>query len=248
MTAAQNGADGERAHLGRANNKDVGTIERGISAAAGGTLAAFGLSRRNPAGIALALAGGWLVFRGFSGRDPIYSALGINTAKTNRGPMAVIGHKEGIKVSRAVTVNRPPEELYRFWREFENLPRIMDHVESVRTIDNTRSHWTVKAPAGRTVEWDAEIITEQENALIGWRSLPGAQIANAGSVRFTPAPGGRGTEVAVTLEYDPPLGPAGATIASLFGEEPSQQVREDLRRFKQLMETGETPSNEGPRG
>jgi uncharacterized membrane protein len=156
-----------------------------------------------------------------------------------------VRHKQGIKVERAVTINKSPAELYRFWRNFENLPRFMEHLKSVTIIDNTHSHWVVNAPGGTSVEWDAVIINERENELIAWRSVESADIDNAGSVHFTPAPGGRGTQVRVVLEYDPPAGRAGATIARLFGEEPDQQVREDLRHFKEIMEAGEIPTTEG---
>jgi uncharacterized membrane protein len=236
---------GERSQLGRTNNADVGTLERALSTAGGSALTVAALVRRGPAGAALAAAGGWLLYRGATGRDPLYRALGITTTATHPGPVASVRHKEGIRVKRSVTINRPREDLYRFWRNFENLPRVMSHLESVTVQDDGRSHWVAKAPAGRTVEWDAEVHTETENELISWRSLEGPGIANAGSVRFRPAPGGRGTEVTVTLEYTPQLGHVGAAIGSLFGEEPGQQVREDLRRFKALMETGEAPSTEG---
>jgi uncharacterized membrane protein len=131
------------------------------------------------------------------------------------------------------------EEVYGFWRDFANLPRFMRHLESVQVHDDGRSHWVAKAPAGRTVEWDAETTEDRPNELIAWRSLPGADVRNSGSVAFAPAPGGRGTEVRVTLEYDPPLGKLGSKIAMLFREEPGQQVYDDLRHFKQVMETGE---------
>lgn len=244
-----NSQENDRTHFGRTNNADVGTIERAASALGGGALALFGVSRgvlrRNPAGIAAALAGGWLLYRGATGRDPLYRAIGVNTAATNAGPRAVIQHKEGIKVERSVTVDRPVEELYRFWRDLRNLPRVMSHLEAVHPIDDTRSHWIASAPGGRRVEWDAEIITERENELIGWRSVQDSDIANAGSVRFKPAPGGRGTEVHVSLAYDPPLGRVGSAIAAVFHEEPGQQVREDLRQFKQMIEAGEIPTTEG---
>lgn len=144
-----------------------------------------------------------------------------------------------VQVTRAITVNKPPQEVYRFWRDFQNLPRFMLHLESVETSGNGRSRWTAKAPAGRTVSWDAEIVQDRPNSLIAWRSLPGADVANLGTVRFAPAPGDRGTEVHVDLRYDPPAGKLGATIAKLFGEEPSLQMRQDLFRFKQVMETGD---------
>jgi uncharacterized membrane protein len=144
-----------------------------------------------------------------------------------------------IEVRKAITVNRPPEEVYRFWHDFQNLPRFMNHLESVQVTGDRRSHWKAKAPAGTAVEWDAEVTDDQPNRLIAWRSVEGAQVDNSGSVRFTPAPGERGTEVHVELRYSPPGGVIGATIAKLFGEAPEQQVEDDLRRFKQVMETGE---------
>jgi uncharacterized membrane protein len=144
-----------------------------------------------------------------------------------------------IRTKRSITVRKPVEEVYAFWRNFENLPRFMRHLESVSVMDERRSHWVARAPAGKTVEWDAEIVDERENEMISWRSLPGAGVYNAGEVRFNPAPGNRGTEVRVTLEYDPPFGKLGSKVAMLFREEPGQQVQDDLRHFKQVMETGE---------
>jgi uncharacterized membrane protein len=143
------------------------------------------------------------------------------------------------RVQKSVTVNRPPEELYRFWHDFENLPRFMDHLQSVRVTGDKRSHWKTKAPAGLTVEWDAEIIADSPNELIAWRSLEGADVDHAGSVRFSPAPGGRGTEVRVEMQYIPVGGFIGATLGKLLGENPDRQVQESLRRFKQLVEAGE---------
>jgi uncharacterized membrane protein len=150
----------------------------------------------------------------------------------------------GMRVTKAITVNRPPEDVYRFWHNFENLPRFMDHLESVQTTGDRRTHWRAKAPAGRTVEWDAEVVDDRPNELIAWRSLDGADVPNSGVVRFRPAPGDRGTEVRVELEYAPPGGAIGATIAKLFGKEPDQQVGADLRHFKQVMEAGEVVYSE----
>ncbi|GAA1256593.1 hypothetical protein GCM10009677_03390 [Sphaerisporangium rubeum] len=151
----------------------------------------------------------------------------------------------------AITVNRPRHEVYRFWRDLENLPRFMAHVESVVTVPGGGSHWRVRGPANRIIEWDAEITRDREDELISWRSLGGAATRHRGSVRFTDAPGGRGTEVRVEMEYRTPGGRAGLVVARLFGEHPEQQVRDDLRRFKQVMETGEVArsagSPEGPR-
>lgn len=140
---------------------------------------------------------------------------------------------------KTITINRSPEELYKFWRNFENLPRFMSHLESVQVTGDKRSHWKAKAPLGTTVEWDAEITEDRPNELIAWRSLEGADVDNSGSVRFDRAPGGRGTEVRVEIEYTPPAGALGAGIAKLFGEAPEQQIKGDLYRFKQVMETGE---------
>jgi uncharacterized membrane protein len=186
-------------------------------------------------GAALALAGGALIVRGITGRQG---------DDGDHSPTASVGHKQGVRVEKTVTINQQPDALYRFWRNFENLPRFMDHLESVRVDDSTRSHWVVKAPAGQTVKWDAQIINDIPNELIAWQTTHG-DIANAGSVRFRLAPGGRGTEVTVNLEYDPPAGKVGQMVAKVFGEEPEQQVEDDLRRFKQVMEAGEVATNEG---
>jgi uncharacterized membrane protein len=176
----------------------------------------------------------------------MYQATGINTAgETSRSAVVSVPAERGIRVEKSVTINKSPTELYQYWRNFENLPRIMNHLESVRVTGGNRSHWVAKAPAGTKVEWDAEIYNEKENELIAWRSLEDADVASAGSVHFTASEGGRGTEVRVVLRYDPPGGVIGAAIAKLFGEEPSQQIEADLRRFKQVMETGETATTTG---
>ena len=154
------------------------------------------------------------------------------------------GRDGALRVKRSVTLDRSPEELYRFWHDFENLPRFMRHLVSVKTLDNGRTRWIAKGPAGTTVQWNAEVTQDLPNELIAWRSLEGADVHNAGTVRFEPAPGGRGTMVRVELEYWPPAGRLGATVAKLFGEEPSQQLAGDLRRFKQVMETGEIVRSE----
>jgi len=144
-----------------------------------------------------------------------------------------------IHTRRAITVGRPVEEVYNFWHNFENLPQFMRHLESVTTTGERRSHWKAKAPAGASVEWDAETTDDRPNELIAWRSVEGSDVYNAGTVRFREAPGGRGTEVRVDIEYDPPFGKLGSKVAMLWREEPGQQVQDDLRHFKQVMETGE---------
>jgi uncharacterized membrane protein len=151
-----------------------------------------------------------------------------------------------VRVERVTTVNKPVHEVYEFWREFQNFPRFMRHLESVEVLGDRRSRWRAKAPAGQTVEWEAEMLEDRQDEWIAWRSLPGSQVENSGSVRFSPAPGARGTEVRVQLQYSPPAGRVGRGIAWLFGEEPEQQIHDDLHRFKQLMETGEIPLSDGP--
>ncbi|CCG04851.1 SRPBCC family protein [Blastococcus saxobsidens] len=154
--------------------------------------------------------------------------------------------KGAIDVSAATTVNRTPEEVYRYWRDFAHLPEFMAHVREVRTLDGgARSHWVAEAPGKLSVEWDAEVVEDSPGELIRWRSLPGAGIENAGSVGFRPAPGGRGTEVRVRLAYAQPGGRLGKVVAGLFGESPEQQVRDDLTRFKQVLETGHVVRSEG---
>ncbi len=149
-----------------------------------------------------------------------------------------------IRVKKAITINTSAAEAYGLWRNLANLPRFMDHLEAVVILDERRSHWKAKAPLGAAVEWDAEITADVPNERIAWRSVEGAGVANQGEVRFTPAPGDRGVEVRVDLTYDPPGGMVGATIAKLFGEEPSVQVDGDLRRFKQMLEVGEVVSSD----
>jgi uncharacterized membrane protein len=144
-----------------------------------------------------------------------------------------------IRVEKSITIDKPKAELYSFWRDFRNLPRVMDHLESVKVKDQTRSRWVAKGPAGKRFEWESEVITEIENEQIDWQTLPGAQVPSRGSVFFKKAPHERGTEVKVIFHYEPPGGSVGEAFAKLFGEEPSRQVADGLRRFKQLMETGE---------
>ena len=231
---------------------NVGTIERVASVAGGAALALYGAKRKDLGGALLALLGAALVQRGATGHCAMYEGLGLDTSSEGgvalvqqHGPNAVLDASKAVRVERTVTIAMEPDELYRFWRNFENLPRIMEHLESVTVLDSTRSRWKAKAPAGASVEWEAVIHNEIPNELIAWKSVDEATVPNAGSVHFTAAPGGRGTEVKVVLEYQPPAGKLGQIVARLFGEAPEQQVREDLRRFKSMMESGEVPTTEG---
>lgn len=161
-------------------------------------------------------------------------------------------HDEGRRsfehVTKAMTVNRPPAEVYEFWRNLENLPRFMRHLRSVSVTGQGRSHWVVQGPGGIDAEWDAEIVEDRAGEFLAWRSLPGSRVENSGWVSFRPAPGGRGTEVSLRLAYHPPAGRLGSAVAWLFGREPEQQLREDMRRFKQVIETGEVPRSDASQG
>lgn len=220
---------------------NVGTVERWVSGLLGAGLGVYGIRRRSLGGLILAALGAVLIDRGVRGHCAVYESLNLDTAGAEPArPEEYFLH--GIHVRESVTINKPPQELYRFWRDFTNLPRIMRHLESVTVLDGNRSRWKARAPAGYMVGWDAEVINDEPERTIAWRSLANAAVANAGSVRFVTEPGNPGTHVHVTLEYIPPAGRLGTMIARLFGEEPGQQVREDLSRFKAFMETGGVPA------
>ena len=247
MASTYNGIDSSerwenlRRHKDR-GDENVGKTERLVSGIAGAALVVLSLRKRRLRPILLPVATG-LIARALTGRGPTRRALGGLTRRQGSqdrdSPVASVGRGQGTKVEERVTINRPVLEVYRFWRNFENLPRFMDHLESVTVIDDTRSHWVAKGPAGTRVEWDAVIHHEFDDELIAWRSLPGSEINNAGSVHFTPSTDGMGTEVRVVLSYEAPAGKLGVAVAKLLGEEPSKQVADDLRRLKQVMDTGD---------
>jgi uncharacterized membrane protein len=226
-----------------AMRRNVGPTDRLISLGLGGCLTVAGLAGRKIEPISL-VAGGYLIYRGITGNCCVYQALGVGTDGPS-GPEAVIPARGGVKVEHAVTVNRPPTEVYRFWRDLPRLPQFMEHLREVRETGGNRSHWVARGPMGMSVEWDAEIIEDRPNEVISWRSLPDSDVDTAGSVHFRAAPGGRGTEVRVSLKYDPPAGKLGAAVARLFGESPERQVQADLARFKSLLEAGEIASTAG---
>ena len=225
---------------------NVGRAERMASLAGGGLLAAYGLSRGNLAGLVVGAIGGALAYRGWTGYCSAYQALGMSSAE--RENQAAIASGQGIKIEESVTIQKSPEELFRFWRELSNLPRVMRHVVSVTPIGDRRSKWVADGLTGN-IEWEAEILEERANELISWKSTPDSEVATAGSVHFRPAPGDRGTELKVVLSYNPPAGRAGHALAWLAGRDPARQVREYLHNFKRLMETGTVPTTAGqPRG
>lgn len=225
---------------------NVGQTERMVSLIGGGLLAAYGLSRGTATGLLTALVGGGLAYRGYTGHCDVYETLGLDS--TERSPQTAISSGQGIKIEESITILKSREELFAFWRKLENLPQVMKHLISVRETEVNRSHWVARGPFGH-VAWDAEIITERPNEVIGWRSLENSTVATAGSVHFQPAPGNRGTEVKVVLSYNPPAGRIGSAIAWLTGRDPQSEIREDLRTFKRVMETGCVPTTDGqPRG
>ena len=228
-------------------NINVGTNERIASAVGGGALLTYGLKRGDTLGVILSILGGGIALRGVTGHCQVYDAMNVSTNEKSgnrKSPFTNSWASGKIDVTKSVTINKSPEELYNFWRNFENLPKFMNHLESVVNLDGNRSHWKAKAPLGYSVEWDAELTGDQKNERISWRSLEGADIPNSGVVEFKPT-SNRGTEVKVSLTYEAPAGKLGALAAKLFGEAPSQQVEEDLRRFKRLMEAGMNLKVEG---
>ncbi|MGG6268185.1 SRPBCC family protein [Leptolyngbya sp. AN03gr2] len=209
--------------------------EKWASIVGGSAMVLMGLQQRSLRGVLTAIAGGGLAYHGATAEksltEKVTDAVGLNKA---------------MKVEKTVTINKSPEELYNYWHNFENLPTFMKHVKSITVSEGgKRSHWVANAPLGQEVEWDAEVIKDEPNRLIAWASLENADVDNSGFVRFTPAPGDRGTEVKVVMEYEIVGGRLTAALAKLFGEEPEQQVGDELRRFKQLMEAGEIATTEG---
>lgn len=222
--------------------------ERWASAALGGVLIAFGMRSRTWMRWPLAVAGGDLLARGASGRSLLYRILDIDRSGGGLQSIqkAVTGRR--FTVEKTITIAVPAGEAFRFWRNFENLPRVMRHLKSVRTMDEKRSHWTAKAPVGLGIEWDAEITDERQDRKIAWSTVADSEIETKGVVMFEPVQDGNATEVRVYLEYLPPAGKIGKTFAKLFGKDPSRTVEEDLRSLKSTLETGAAVLDRTPRG
>ncbi len=227
---------------------NISATARLASTVAGAALAVVGYQRANKA---LGLVGLGLLARGASGWCPVTASFdsGAHDAEPTK---RYLGGSRGVMVEDAITVYRPVSEVYSYWRNLENLPRFMDHLEEVTVTDRFHSHWVARGPLGVHVEWDAEIINDIPPTLLSWKSVGESDVVSAGSIRFRPA-GEHATQVVVKLQYDPPGGKFGATVAWLVGDDPQHQIAEDLRRFKQLLETGEistaayraTPSKKG---
>jgi len=214
---------------------NVGNTERIISALGGAALAVMGLrDMKSPAGMSMFLSGGFLLFRGISGYCPVNNAIGRNTA-----------HKQGspVEVNTTVSINKPRSEVYSFWRRLENLPQFMRHLEKVEELDQTKSRWTAKGPAGiGSVTWEAEILEDHQNEFLSWTSIPGSAVDNTGQVRFIDTP--NGTDIRVQIAYRLPAGDVGSMAAKLFSPMAAKMLRDDIRDLKNIMETGEA----SPRG
>jgi uncharacterized membrane protein len=215
----------------------VADVENWLALGTGALLLIAGVSRRSRVGACVAVSSAPLLYRGITGRWPDLLNGHVQPDSTR----AALAGERGLHVRESVRLEMPVAEVYRFWRRLENLPRFMTHLHQVTEGPDGKSHWVAAGPGGIAVEWDAEIINEVENRVIGWRSLPGSEVVTAGAVTFDTVRDGRSTQVSVHLQYAPPAGRAGALIASLLGREPSQTIREDLRHFKQLLEAGEIP-------
>jgi uncharacterized membrane protein len=218
------------------SGRNISDIERWVSLGAGAMMTAYGLSKRRSSGFMLAGLGALLFRRGLTAHCDVYQALGMNTAGTGDDTRRALGGSAGVIVDESVTINRPVAELYRFWRNLENLPRFMSHLQSVERITDTLSRWRAKGPAGTTVEWNAEIINEVPDQVIGWKSIENSDVVSAGSVNFDQAGPDR-TRVRVRLQYSPPGGKLGDTVARLMGADAATEIRQDLDRFKQLLES-----------
>ncbi len=228
---------------------NVHPAERWLCALSGGALIFSSLRRKSVARPLKLVSGVEMLRRSATGHCYVYQAFGMRTAPTGNGFGKPLPYELGVRGHAAVTVRKPRQEVFSFWRNLENLPRFMKHVKSVSIGEGGRSHWIAEGPGGRTLEWDAEIHNEIPGELIAWRSLPNSEVDSAGSVKFKDAPAGEGTEVRVELQYNPPAGIVGAYVAKFFGREPEEEIQDGLDRLKQHLETGEIATVEGqPKG
>lgn len=208
-------------------------------------LTGFAIVRQDALRVPAVLGAALLIYKGVSGNSVIGRLFGRNHAVATNPRTVAVPHEQGFHITRSVTINKPAQELYAFWRDPLNLPHVIDYIESVQVIGPSQAHWVVKLPGGLKTEFDVEVYTDKPNEVISWRSLPDSAIKNAGSIRFTPAAQGRGTYVHLTLEFVPPGGPLGQTVLKLFGDMPAQYIAQYLRDFKQIIETGEKATTEG---
>jgi uncharacterized membrane protein len=236
--------------VAHAANRNISDSERAISAAIGGLFVASGVKKRGLGGLALAFVGAELLRRGATGHCMLYQAIGFSSNGQDgsssgaggthrsdvRSAAATVNARKSIKVERSITIAKPARELYDFWRDFQNLPRVLDDLESVSDLGSGRSHWVAVGPGNARIEWDSEIVNDIPGELIAWKTVGDPDVAHAGSVHFTPSPGG-GTVVRLVMDYEPPGGRVTAIAAKFIGESPDQKIREDLQRLKTLLET-----------
>lgn len=229
---------------------NVGHFERGASITMGVALLALALSRhRRPEAVALGAIGSYLAWRGAGGRCLLYDALDTGTAGDDEEERLAAGAHDDVSLEAVLTIGRAPDEVYAFFRRLENAPRFLASIESVEVLDERRSRWRARMPAGQALEWDAEILEDRPGELIAWRSLPGFPVQHAGAVRFLEAPGDRGTEVRLAIDYRPPGAPLGRALARLLGSATEYVAEEDLRRLQQILEAGEVATVRGqPQG
>lgn len=237
-----------QAHPGPEVN--VGDFERGASIAVGTALVALALSQRRAAGaLSFGLLGAYLSWRGATGHCALYDALDTGSAEDEEDERLDAGGHDDVSTDASATIACPPDEVYAFFRRLENVPRFMAFIESVQEVDETRSRWVARTPGGQVLDWEAEVLEDRPGELIAWRSRPGALVHHAGAVRFRPAPKGRGTEVRLDVEFEPPGAPLGRALAHVLGSATEYLAEEDLRRLKQILEAGETATTRGqPRG
>ncbi len=219
--------------------QNVGNTERMLSMAGGGLAMLSGLRRGGAAGLLLSGLGAALLYRGASGYCPINARIGRNTTELGRSRR----HNEPVHLHAGMTIDKPAAELYQYWLNVENMPRVMSFLERVESRGGDRSHWVARLPGGRTVEWDSEITAKEDNRRIAWRSIEPSDLSSKGEIRFRPAPDGRGTEVELDMSYQPPGGAIGSALGHFMRGMSRMKVQEDLRRFKRIMETGEVPTN-----
>lgn len=220
------------------SNVNVGDTERMLSTVGGAALTLMALrDLKSPGGIGMLVGGVLLLSRGLTGYCMVNNAIGRNTAHKTNSP---------VEVKTTVSLRRPRNEVYSFWRNLENLPRFMRHLDKVEEIDQTRSRWTAKGPAGvGKVSWEAEILEDHQNEFISWQSLPGSTVDNAGQVRFIETP--TGTDIKVQMTYRMPAGDLGGVAGRLFGPMAEKMMRDDIRDLKTVMEGKETASGESRR-
>jgi uncharacterized membrane protein len=224
---------------------NMNPTERSAKFISGLMLVGTGLLKRGWMGLGMGIAGVTMLFQSGTGVSYINKLLNRNSAIKRTSGAVSVPHKQGKHVTASITINRPAADIYNFWRNFRNLEHFMPYVKSVDVKNATQSHWSINGPAGMAIEWDAEIINDEPNRVIAWRSLKNPFVDHAGAVRFEEAPNHQGTEVRVEMEYAPLGGAAGMAFAKLLGASPEQHAVDSLRRLKQIMEVGQTPTTDG---